>query len=161
MSCFFGEFYTEMWEQWGTNETSESNNKLSLLFKSQDDLPRVKIEIEAMKNLSHQHVCRLYHVIETSTQIFMVLEVSTHTEATTHLLLCGDLSMFQDFPSDQWISLFCVKGSCKIKWADGLTDCIFNITHPKPSQMCLVHKTPNKTGNQNTKIHLQISAQGD
>lgn len=46
----------------------------------QDDLPRVKVEIEAMKNLSHQHVCRLYHVIETSTQIFMVLEVSTRTQ---------------------------------------------------------------------------------
>ncbi|KAK9540154.1 hypothetical protein VZT92_002623 [Zoarces viviparus] len=39
-----------------------------------DDLPRVKLEIEAMKNLSHQHVCRLYQVVETSTQIFMVLE---------------------------------------------------------------------------------------
>lgn len=47
---------------------------------TQDDLPRVKVEIEALKNLSHQHVCRLYHVIETSTQIFMVLEVSTHTQ---------------------------------------------------------------------------------
>lgn len=80
---------------------SESNSKLSLRFKSQDDLPRVKTEIEAMKNLSHQHVCRLYHVIETSTQIFMVLEVSTHTEATSHLLLCGDLPMFQNFPYDQ------------------------------------------------------------
>ncbi|XP_029466763.1 maternal embryonic leucine zipper kinase-like isoform X2 [Rhinatrema bivittatum] len=39
-----------------------------------DDLPRVKTEIEAMKNLSHQHVCRLYHVIETSKKIFMILE---------------------------------------------------------------------------------------
>ncbi|XP_066472268.1 maternal embryonic leucine zipper kinase [Tiliqua scincoides] len=39
-----------------------------------DDLPRVKIEIEAMKSLSHQHVCRLYHVIETPKKIFMVLE---------------------------------------------------------------------------------------
>ncbi|XP_028263183.1 maternal embryonic leucine zipper kinase-like [Parambassis ranga] len=39
-----------------------------------DDLSRVKLEIEAMKNLSHQHICRLYQVIETSTQIFMVLE---------------------------------------------------------------------------------------
>ena len=29
-----------------------------------------------MKNLSHQHICRLYHVIETSTQIFMVMEVN-------------------------------------------------------------------------------------
>ncbi|KAG9486551.1 maternal embryonic leucine zipper kinase isoform X2 [Eleutherodactylus coqui] len=39
-----------------------------------DDLPRVKTEIEAMKNLSHQHVCRLYHVIETTKKIFMILE---------------------------------------------------------------------------------------
>ncbi|XP_018407930.1 PREDICTED: maternal embryonic leucine zipper kinase [Nanorana parkeri] len=39
-----------------------------------DDLPRVKTEIDAMKNLSHQHVCRLYHVIETPKKIFMVLE---------------------------------------------------------------------------------------
>uniref|UniRef100_A0A7N6BNL4 Maternal embryonic leucine zipper kinase n=1 Tax=Anabas testudineus TaxID=64144 RepID=A0A7N6BNL4_ANATE len=46
-----------------------------------DDLPRVKVEIEAMKNLSHQHVCRLYQVIETSTQIFMSL----------NCFLCGEL----------------------------------------------------------------------
>ncbi|XP_073447850.1 maternal embryonic leucine zipper kinase isoform X1 [Aquarana catesbeiana] len=39
-----------------------------------DDLPRVKTEIDAMKNLSHQHVCRLYHVIETPKKIFMILE---------------------------------------------------------------------------------------
>ncbi|KAL8202887.1 UNVERIFIED_CONTAM: hypothetical protein K2H54_029184 [Gekko kuhli] len=39
-----------------------------------DDLPRVKTEIEAMKSLSHQHVCRLYQVIETPEKIFMVLE---------------------------------------------------------------------------------------
>lgn len=39
-----------------------------------DDLPRVQTEIKAMKSLSHQHVCRLYHVIETSKKIFMILE---------------------------------------------------------------------------------------
>ncbi|XP_060093009.1 maternal embryonic leucine zipper kinase [Heteronotia binoei] len=38
------------------------------------DLPRVKTEIEAMKSLSHQHICRLYQVIETPEKIFMVLE---------------------------------------------------------------------------------------
>ncbi|KAM3655930.1 maternal embryonic leucine zipper kinase isoform 2-T2 [Ammospiza maritima maritima] len=40
----------------------------------QDDLPRVKLEIDAMKDLSHQHICRLYHVIETPKKIFMILE---------------------------------------------------------------------------------------
>ncbi|NXR06574.1 MELK kinase, partial [Semnornis frantzii] len=39
-----------------------------------DDLPRVKVEIDAMKNLNHQHICQLYHVVETNRKIFMVLE---------------------------------------------------------------------------------------
>lgn len=58
-------------------------------FFTQDDLPRVKVEIEAMKNLSHQHICRLYHVIETSTQIFMVMEVSGQMLASLHIQTCS------------------------------------------------------------------------
>ena len=42
----------------------------------QDDLPRVRTEIEAMKKLCHQHICKLYQVIETEDKFFMVLEVS-------------------------------------------------------------------------------------
>uniref|UniRef100_A0A5F9D4M6 Maternal embryonic leucine zipper kinase n=1 Tax=Oryctolagus cuniculus TaxID=9986 RepID=A0A5F9D4M6_RABIT len=38
------------------------------------DLPRVKTEIDALKNLRHQHICQLYHVLETANKIFMVLE---------------------------------------------------------------------------------------
>jgi serine/threonine protein kinase len=41
----------------------------------QDDLPRVKTEIEAMKDLAHQHICKLYQVIETDEKFFMILEV--------------------------------------------------------------------------------------
>ena len=44
-------------------------------FNFKDDLPRVKTEIEAMKELRHQHICKLYQVIETETKFFMVLEV--------------------------------------------------------------------------------------
>ncbi|KAG7238370.1 hypothetical protein INR49_030877 [Caranx melampygus] len=57
-----------------------------------DDLPRVKVEIEAMKNLSHQHVCRLYHVIETSTQIFMVLEYCPGGELFDYIVAKDRLS---------------------------------------------------------------------
>ncbi|XP_061101756.1 maternal embryonic leucine zipper kinase [Conger conger] len=57
-----------------------------------DDLPRVKIEIEAMKNLSHQHVCRLYHVIETSTKIFMVLEYCPGGELFDYIIAKARLS---------------------------------------------------------------------
>ncbi|XP_071506257.1 maternal embryonic leucine zipper kinase-like [Diadema antillarum] len=39
-----------------------------------DDLPRVKTEIKAMKELVHQHICTLYEVIETKNKIFMVIE---------------------------------------------------------------------------------------
>ncbi|KAL1424734.1 hypothetical protein MTO96_019880 [Rhipicephalus appendiculatus] len=39
-----------------------------------DDLPRVKLEITALKDLSHQNICKLYQVIETSTKIYLVLE---------------------------------------------------------------------------------------
>lgn len=42
----------------------------------QDDLPRVKTEIHAMKELCHQHICKLYQVIETDEKFFLVLEVS-------------------------------------------------------------------------------------
>ncbi|XP_071658177.1 maternal embryonic leucine zipper kinase isoform X5 [Patagioenas fasciata] len=57
-----------------------------------DDLPRVKIEIDAMKNLSHQHICRLYHVIETSKKIFMVLEYCPGGELFDYIISKDRLS---------------------------------------------------------------------
>nr|XP_057917866.1 maternal embryonic leucine zipper kinase isoform X1 [Doryrhamphus excisus]XP_057917951.1 maternal embryonic leucine zipper kinase isoform X1 [Doryrhamphus excisus] len=57
-----------------------------------DDLPRVKLEIEAMKNLSHQHICRLYQVIESSTQIFMILEYCPGGELFDYIIAKERLS---------------------------------------------------------------------
>uniref|UniRef100_A0AAR2KUI3 Maternal embryonic leucine zipper kinase n=1 Tax=Pygocentrus nattereri TaxID=42514 RepID=A0AAR2KUI3_PYGNA len=57
-----------------------------------DDLPRVKTEIEAMKNLSHQHVCRLYHVIETNSKIYMVLEYCPGGELFDYIVAKDRLS---------------------------------------------------------------------
>ncbi|XP_037530892.1 maternal embryonic leucine zipper kinase [Nematolebias whitei] len=45
-----------------------------------------------MKNLSHQHVCRLYHVIETSSQIFMVLEYCPGGELFDYIIAKDRLS---------------------------------------------------------------------
>merc|ERR1719411_1675785 len=39
-----------------------------------EDLPRVRLEIAAMKVLRHQNICKLLQVIETENKIFMVLE---------------------------------------------------------------------------------------
>ncbi|XP_067409461.1 maternal embryonic leucine zipper kinase isoform X2 [Emydura macquarii macquarii] len=57
-----------------------------------DDLPRVKTEIDAMKNLSHQHICRLYHVIETAKKIFMVLEYCPGGELFDYIISKDRLS---------------------------------------------------------------------
>lgn len=47
---------------------------------NQEDLPRVKTEIAAMQDLCHQHICKLYQVIETADRFYMVLEVSRQRE---------------------------------------------------------------------------------
>ncbi|GBM48496.1 Maternal embryonic leucine zipper kinase, partial [Araneus ventricosus] len=39
-----------------------------------DDLPRVQLEIEALKVLNHPNICKLYQVIETEKNYFIVLE---------------------------------------------------------------------------------------
>ncbi|XP_006272910.2 maternal embryonic leucine zipper kinase [Alligator mississippiensis] len=57
-----------------------------------DDLPRIKIEIDAMKNLSHQHICRLYHVMETPKKIFMVLEYCPGGELFDYIISKDRLS---------------------------------------------------------------------
>ncbi|KAK2563197.1 Maternal embryonic leucine zipper kinase [Acropora cervicornis] len=54
--------------------------------KSQSDLPRVQREIDAMKNLSHQHVCQLYHVIQTDDYIFMVMEYAPGGELFDYIV---------------------------------------------------------------------------
>lgn len=50
------------------------------------DLPRVQREIEALKNLSHQHVCQLYHVIQTDEYIFMVMEYAPGGELFDYIV---------------------------------------------------------------------------
>jgi len=39
-----------------------------------EDLPRIRLEIAAMKVLCHQNICKLLQVLETDTKIYMVLE---------------------------------------------------------------------------------------
>ncbi len=56
-------------------------------FCSQDDLPRIRLEIEAMKSLSHQNVCKLFQVIETDAKICMVPEYCPDGELLTILVI--------------------------------------------------------------------------
>ncbi|XP_063076163.1 maternal embryonic leucine zipper kinase [Engraulis encrasicolus] len=56
------------------------------------DLHRVKTEIETMKNMSHQHVCRLYHVIETHNRIYLVLEYCPGGELFDYIIAKAHLS---------------------------------------------------------------------
>ncbi|NXW55797.1 MELK kinase, partial [Eurystomus gularis] len=57
-----------------------------------DDLPRVKTEIDALKSLHHQHICKLYHVMETRTKIFLVLEYCPGGELFDYIISKHHLS---------------------------------------------------------------------
>ncbi|XP_059869369.1 maternal embryonic leucine zipper kinase isoform X3 [Delphinus delphis] len=69
---------------------SNTMNYMKLL--GQSDLPRVKTEIDALKNLRHQHICQLYHVIETANKIFMVLEYCPGGELFDYIISQDRLS---------------------------------------------------------------------
>uniref|UniRef100_A0A5F8G9F6 non-specific serine/threonine protein kinase n=1 Tax=Monodelphis domestica TaxID=13616 RepID=A0A5F8G9F6_MONDO len=76
------------------NQNFEGPWHVILSGKSQmmNDLPRVKTEIDAMKNLSHQHICRLYHVLETDNKIFMVMEYCPGGELFDYIIAKDRLS---------------------------------------------------------------------
>ncbi|XP_043516246.1 maternal embryonic leucine zipper kinase-like [Frieseomelitta varia] len=57
-----------------------------------DDLPRVKLEVQALKTLLHQHICRLYQVIETDSHYFMVIEYCSGGELFDHIVEKNRLS---------------------------------------------------------------------
>lgn len=57
-----------------------------------DDLPRVKVEINAMKDLRHQHICQLMQVVETDEKIFMVLEYCPGGELFDYIVAKDRLS---------------------------------------------------------------------
>ncbi|XP_020293502.1 maternal embryonic leucine zipper kinase-like [Pseudomyrmex gracilis] len=57
-----------------------------------EDLPRIKLEVEALKTLLHQHICRLYQVIETESHYFMILEYCSGGELFDHIVEKNRLS---------------------------------------------------------------------
>ncbi|KAM5300371.1 maternal embryonic leucine zipper kinase isoform 3-T3 [Ctenodactylus gundi] len=69
---------------------SNTMNYMKLL--GQSDLPRVKTEIDALKNLRHQHICQLYHVLETANKIFIVLEYCPGGELFDYIISQDRLS---------------------------------------------------------------------
>nr|KAI8766329.1 maternal embryonic leucine zipper kinase-like [Biomphalaria glabrata] len=50
------------------------------------ELPRVTTEIAAMKELCHQHICKLFQVIETETKFFLVLEYCPEGELFDYIV---------------------------------------------------------------------------
>ncbi|VDM43689.1 unnamed protein product [Toxocara canis] len=51
-----------------------------------DDLPRVKTELEALKTLSHQNICRLYQSIETEEKFFIIMEYCSGGEMFDYIV---------------------------------------------------------------------------
>lgn len=56
------------------------------------DLPRVKLEISALKNLSHPNICKLYQVIETESHCYVVMEYCSGGELFDHIVEKSRLS---------------------------------------------------------------------
>lgn len=44
------------------------------------NLTKVARELEAMKRCNHPHIIRLYHIMETETNIYMVMEYANRGE---------------------------------------------------------------------------------
>lgn len=56
------------------------------------DLPRVKLEISALKSLSHTNICKLYQVIETESHCYVVMEYCSGGELFDHIVEKSRLS---------------------------------------------------------------------
>ncbi|KAK4873058.1 hypothetical protein RN001_015087 [Aquatica leii] len=56
------------------------------------DLHRVKLELNALKNLFHAHICKLYQVLETETHFFIVTEYCSGGELFDHIVERNRLS---------------------------------------------------------------------
>ncbi|GMR45168.1 hypothetical protein PMAYCL1PPCAC_15363, partial [Pristionchus mayeri] len=51
-----------------------------------DDLPRVKTELEALRTLQHQNICRLYQEIETEEKFFLIMEYCSGGEMFDYIV---------------------------------------------------------------------------
>ncbi|CAF0784598.1 unnamed protein product [Rotaria sordida] len=56
------------------------------------DVARIALEIKAMKDLRHQHICQLYQVIETDEYYFLVLEYFCNGELFDYIVNRNRLS---------------------------------------------------------------------
>lgn len=56
------------------------------------DLPRVKLEISALKTLSHPNICKLYQVIESESHCYVVMEYCSGGELFDHIVEKSRLS---------------------------------------------------------------------
>ncbi|XP_062864464.1 maternal embryonic leucine zipper kinase-like [Trichomycterus rosablanca] len=71
----------------GRHIRTEEPVAIKILEKKElgDELSDLRIEIEALKNLNHQHVCHLYQVMETADQIYLVLEFCPGGDLFDHI----------------------------------------------------------------------------
>ncbi|CAF3498518.1 unnamed protein product, partial [Rotaria socialis] len=50
------------------------------------DLTRIALEMKAMKDLHHEHICRLYQIIETNEYYFLILEYFCNGELFNYII---------------------------------------------------------------------------
>lgn len=60
-----------------------------------DGCSRVKMELDALKSISHQHICKLYQVIETKEHFFLIMEYCSGGELFDHIVEKSKLTEFE------------------------------------------------------------------
>lgn len=68
---------------WAKGLTSSTN---VYLVCKQNDLERVYVEIQALKDLNHQNISRLFYAHETSTKFYLVLEFAVGGELFDYIV---------------------------------------------------------------------------
>ncbi|KAI7694706.1 Maternal embryonic leucine zipper kinase [Sarcoptes scabiei] len=63
-----------------------TNQKVAIKMMNKEKLGRVRIEVEALKNLQHDNISKLLQVIETDTEIYLVLEYCSGGELFDYLI---------------------------------------------------------------------------
>eukprot|EP00795_Rhopilema_esculentum_P016957 gene16957-8455_t len=79
----------------GRHRITKSQVAIKIIDKSrldQSNITKVRREVEIMKFLRHQHVLKLYQVMETSNMMYIVTEYASNGEMFAHIDKTGRLS---------------------------------------------------------------------
>ena len=77
-------------------------------IQSLDVAEKIRREIQILKMFRHPHIIKLYEVITTPTDIFMIMEYVSGGELFDYIGGCGDVSIYLCCCMRVYVCVFCV-----------------------------------------------------